>query len=347
MGLADDWHAAESALPKGWSNAQLELTVANGAYDRAAGLLGPAQPLSAAPGVLRFGVARDGSGAAADAIRRLLGRLDDAGIDGTLRVLTSEAEPVAAAAHETTLAESWEAALETLPADWSDLFGEIELISSDYLDAAALQLAPINPRRVLPGSVYRFRCAAKFGYGASPGMVKRCLERCDEKGIRGSVRVLRALSDTRPVGTQGPVWHLGGRSRLVGDPVSWLMIEPGWTVVDSGGGEVGRIEEVAGDSSIDIFDGLAISRGMLDRPRYVPAEQIVEITDGQVRLSLDAAAVESLTEYREPPPAEEILPDKASVVGRIESKLAPPTGRAGRIPLLRRVLLWLGLAGRR
>jgi hypothetical protein len=42
-------------------------------------------------------------------------------------------------------------------------------------------------------------------------MVRRCLERCDGAGIRGRVTVLRALSDTHPVGTQGPVWQIGGR----------------------------------------------------------------------------------------------------------------------------------------
>jgi hypothetical protein len=213
MSLVEEWQTVEEELPASWSNAQLELTVANGGYDRAAGLLGPAQPYRAAPGVLRFEVSRDGSGAGTNAVRRLLGRLDDAGIGGTLRAISSEAAAaVAPAAGESTLAESWDAAVATLPTDWSDLFGEIELISSDYLDVAALQLAPINPRRVLPGSVYRFRCASRFGYGASAGMVRRCLERCDEKGIRGSVRVLRALSGTHPVGTQGPVWHLGGRT---------------------------------------------------------------------------------------------------------------------------------------
>jgi hypothetical protein len=92
------------------------------------------------------------------------------------------------------------------------VFGEVALISSDYLDQAALLLAPVNPRREPTGTVLRFRCAARFGYGAAPGMVARCLERCDERGIRGTVRVLRALSDTRPVGTQGPVWYVGGRT---------------------------------------------------------------------------------------------------------------------------------------
>jgi hypothetical protein len=43
-------------------------------------------------------------------------------------------------------------------------------------------------------------------------MVRRCLERCDAERIRGTVRILRALSDTHPVATQGPVWYVGGRT---------------------------------------------------------------------------------------------------------------------------------------
>jgi hypothetical protein len=58
----------------------------------------------------------------------------------------------------------------------------------------------------------RFRVARRFGYGASAGMVRRCLERLDREGITGRVRILRALSDSRPVATQGPVWYVGGKS---------------------------------------------------------------------------------------------------------------------------------------
>ena len=43
-------------------------------------------------------------------------------------------------------------------------------------------------------------------------MVRRCLERMDEEGIRGEARILRALSDTQPWSTQGPVWYVGGKS---------------------------------------------------------------------------------------------------------------------------------------
>ena len=43
-------------------------------------------------------------------------------------------------------------------------------------------------------------------------MARRCLERCDEEDIRGSVAILRVLSDTHLVGTQGPVWILDGQT---------------------------------------------------------------------------------------------------------------------------------------
>jgi hypothetical protein len=212
MSLVGEWEAVESTLPAGWGSARLELTLTEGDHDQAVALLGPAQPQLAAPSGLRFTAAHDGSGTSPGAVKRLLGRLDDAGIGGTLTVLASEVNPITPRAELTTLAESWDAALATLPADWSDLVGEIELISSDYLEKAALQLAPINPRLVAQSLQLRFRCAARFGYGASPGMVRRCLERCDAIGIRGTVRILRALSDSRPVATQGPVWQMGGRT---------------------------------------------------------------------------------------------------------------------------------------
>jgi|SRR5579864_2772672 len=131
---------------------------------------------------------------------------------------------------------------------------------------------------------------------------------------------------------------------MSGDPVSWLLIEPGWTVVDSEGNEIGRVEEVAGDSTHDIFSGLAVSSGIFSRPRSVPAEQVSEITQGCVRI---AGSLDRLDEYREPPPAEQLSSERAGLGARLASDVAPALGHGGRIPLLRRVLLWLGLAGRR
>jgi sporulation protein YlmC with PRC-barrel domain len=88
----------------------------------------------------------------------------------------------------------------------------------------------------------------------------------------------------------------------VSEPVSWLLIERGWKVVDVQGKHIGRIEEVVGDIEDDIFNGLAVATGLLAKPRYVPAEQVGEITDGQVQLKLPAEHVERLGEHEPPAP---------------------------------------------
>jgi len=131
------------------------------------------------------------------------------------------------------------------------------------------------------------------------------------------------------------------------DPVSWFLIEPGWKVDDSTGTEVGRVLEVSGDSNADIFDGLAIASSALAKPRYVPSEQVGEIVEGRVRLKMAGGAIEALAEYEEPPVEEEVGSEKASLTGRVETAVAPPPTRSSDIPLLRRILLWFGLTGRR
>ena len=61
------------------------------------------------------------------------------------------------------------------------------------------------------------------------------------------------LAHRRPVG-------------LVPDPVSWMVIEQGWSVVDADGDDVGRIDEVLGDQDADIFNGLQVLTGVLGTP---------------------------------------------------------------------------------
>jgi hypothetical protein len=147
-------------------------------------------------------------------VSRLLQRLDREGIDGQLELVGSDrpAAEIAGVALWRPFAEAWDDQIAALPEDWSDLYAEVEFYSSDYLERAALLLAPLNPARYGSKPGYRFRVARRFGYGTSPEMARRCFERLDEEAIRGEVRVLHALSDTRPVQTQGPVWYIGGRS---------------------------------------------------------------------------------------------------------------------------------------
>jgi hypothetical protein len=92
----------------------------------------------------------------------------------------------------------------------------------------------------------------------------------------------------------------------VSEPVSWLLIERGWKVVDRDGREVGKVEETVGDSNRDIFNGLTVASGLFAHAHYVPAERVAEIREGEIRLGLTKAEFEQLGEYEEPPPSERI-----------------------------------------
>ncbi len=70
------------------------------------------------------------------------------------------------------------------------------------------------------------------------------------------------------------------------DPVSWMMIEKGWSVVDADGEDVGRIDEVLGDQEADIFNGLQVLTGLLGTPHYGPSERVGDIFEGRVQLEL-------------------------------------------------------------
>jgi len=213
--LVEQWNAIERGLDPSWSEVRLSLRIEDeAARERAAALLAPAGPGFAAD-TIRFSVSRLGGGLGPEAVRRLLARVDREGVEGELTLLAaSESEPPAEAPRP-TLAAEWRAALEPLPGDWSGLVAELHLDSSADLERAALLCAPLNPTQLDPTRTvgrpgFRFRCASTRGYGASAGMVGRCLARLDEAGIGGHVRVTRVLSDVDPIGTQGAVF-LGGR----------------------------------------------------------------------------------------------------------------------------------------
>lgn len=214
MALVDQWRAIQGGLPDDWQAARLRLTLADRPRaERAAALLGPANAGLYA-NFVTFQVARRGGGTSPDLARRLLARLDTERINGALKLVgADQAEAAKAPAGSgRELAQQWRQLTSELPEDWSDVYAEIEFASSDYLDPGALLLAPVNPARVPGRYAFRFRAARRFGYGASPEMTRRCFERLDADSIRGTVRILWALSDTRPVYTQGPVWYVGGRA---------------------------------------------------------------------------------------------------------------------------------------
>jgi hypothetical protein len=179
--------------------------------ERAAALLGPAQPVRSGLRITVY-VTQRGRGVAPKALSRLLTRLDEEGLSGRLELasLTETDAPVEPS--EAFLVDEWDELAAGLPEDWSDLYAQIDLDSSDYFEPGALAMAPLNPARVPGENAFRFRSARRSGYGASPAMVRRCMERLDARGITGTLTFLRVLSDTKHVSTQGPVWYVGGKS---------------------------------------------------------------------------------------------------------------------------------------
>ncbi len=210
--LVGQFNELERDLVDEWAELRLQLTLEEESHaERAAALLAPANP-GRHGRIISFAVDRSGPGIGAEALRRLVKRLDDEGIKGTLGLRSVQKAAPEVLRGKATLRAQWERRLAGVPADWSDIYAEVRLDSTDYLERGALLLAPVNPARFGGAAALRFRSAHHFGYGVSPEMAARCFERCDEEGITGEVEILYVLSDTHPVATQGPVWLLGGRT---------------------------------------------------------------------------------------------------------------------------------------
>jgi hypothetical protein len=210
MKLVEQWDAVEARLPASWDDVRVTLTTEEPSrLARAAAVLGPLNPVRVEDRLV-FYIRRTGGAAAPQNARRLFARLDrervwcllDRGeVHEAERVVTPVREPVA---------RSWDTALALLPDDWSELLCRLEIEGSDLLPRAALLCAPINPTRDRESIGFLFR-AGRVGFGVSAAMARRCFERLDGEQIAGSVTVLRVLSDTRPVASQGSSWIVAGR----------------------------------------------------------------------------------------------------------------------------------------
>ena len=216
--LVDQWAALERRLPIDWETIVLRLSTEQpDDVGEAARVLGPMN-VGRVGDQLAVTVRRAGGASGPEAARRLFGRLDQARIwclleqdEVGVREPDAATPAAAAAAQASPVAEAWETALAELPSGWSDLLCRLELASSDLLPRAALHCAPMNPTRDGDAVAFTFRCASREGYGVSPEMARRCFERLDAEGIEGEVSVLRVVSDTDNVATQGPVWYVGGK----------------------------------------------------------------------------------------------------------------------------------------
>jgi hypothetical protein len=215
--LVDQWAALRAELPEDWTVAHVRVRPEQADdLDEVARRLG-ALGVGRVGGDVVLTLQRDGSGLpTGDAVGRAFSHLDEERIWCLVTLADVTSTPGVAAAPATasvtSLADAWDALVAGLPPDWSDLLCSLALASSSLLDRAALLTAPLNPARDGSDVAFTFRVARRAGYGASPVMVRRCLERMDAESIDCSVRVLRHLAETDRVGTQGPVWLVGGRT---------------------------------------------------------------------------------------------------------------------------------------
>ena len=108
-----------------------------------------------------------------------------------------------------------------------------------------------------------------------------------------------------------------GDARGAGDPVSWLQIEQGWSVVTSDGVDVGTVAQIECDKQDDIFDGLAVESGK--QIRYVPGEQVGQIFPGRVTLKIRSDDLATLEPFQAPPPETRWTPGKAPLSTRVSN----------------------------
>ncbi|MSO95001.1 MAG: hypothetical protein EXQ81_04300 [Thermoleophilia bacterium] len=219
MRLVDQWRTMADGFPTDWEQARLTLTPDQpGDLARVGQVLGSINAGKVGASLV-FEVESSAGPQSQQTALRLFGLLDRDRIwchleqsNVRTRVATAPEDAGNASRQTGSVAGSWDAALAPLPSDWTDLLCELAIDSSTLLDRTALLCAPLNPTRSGSRLVFTFRCSGRSGYGASPSMARRCFERLDDEGIVGAACVLRVLSDTDNVDTQGPVWLVGGKT---------------------------------------------------------------------------------------------------------------------------------------
>jgi len=82
--------------------------------------------------------------------------------------------------------------------------------------------------------------------------------------------------------------------------VSWKALEQDATVVTSNGDESARVAEIVGDPEADIFNGLVLNLGVLDKNRHLPAERVKAIWPQRVEVDATLDDLKALPPYEEP-----------------------------------------------
>lgn len=82
--------------------------------------------------------------------------------------------------------------------------------------------------------------------------------------------------------------------------VSWKALEKNATVVTSDGDDSAQVAEIVGDPAADIFNGLVLNLGVLDKNRHLPAERVLGIWPRRVEVDATLDELKILPPYEEP-----------------------------------------------
>lgn len=81
----------------------------------------------------------------------------------------------------------------------------------------------------------------------------------------------------------------------LGEPSSYLALDPGIPVYSADGDQLGKVAHVLADEGEDVFDGIVIDEFVFGTEhRFVDADDVQEIFDRGVLLKLDRAECERL-----------------------------------------------------
>jgi uncharacterized protein YrrD len=107
----------------------------------------------------------------------------------------------------------------------------------------------------------------------------------------------------------------------IGPPIAYLVLKEGTPVYDRSGDRIGVVEHVLADEAVDIFRGVIVHTEPLPgRHVYADADQIAELRERGVLLSVDRGQLPEPTEKSAARPADE--------VGSMESPLHAGLRRA-------------------
>ncbi len=96
----------------------------------------------------------------------------------------------------------------------------------------------------------------------------------------------------------------------LGQPSSYLTLQPGAPVYSSDGEKLGEVEHVLADPEVDVFDGIVLDTSVLPGGhRFADAPQVQEVYERGVVLKITTAAAEGLPEPTANPGSLEATPD--------------------------------------